>query len=122
MNGELKDLIKYKLMKKKKEKKILYHATAMTNLGSILDKGLLKGYDGGVYLTESVDSAFKWMGFRIAGRDDLVVIKVEPGCDHSPIMQQIFGCGESYFYPFDIPSSKLKDFIKFETKNHEVNS
>jgi len=40
----------------------LYHATFVKNIESIKEKGLLKMWEG-VYLTDSKESAIKWMGF-----------------------------------------------------------
>lgn len=99
--------------------KTLFHATSVKNVESIKEKGLLKSiFEGGVYLTDSADSAARWMGFRLAavGEDILAVIEVEveednltEGMDHSPMMQQLFGCGESIVHIGDIPSDQIKD-------------
>lgn len=105
---------------KKKEKRVkLYHGTSMSNLTSILNKGILKSkWEGGVYLTDSKESAVAWVMIRIP--DDILVIEVEvdeskivEGCDHSPLMQKIFGVGESLVYMDNIPSSQLLNFHKY---------
>jgi hypothetical protein len=105
--------------------KTLYHATSEKNLGSILDKGLLHKWEG-VYLTDSADSAARWIGFRLAavGEPTVIVIEVNvdesnlsEGCDHSPLMQQIFGVGESIVHNGDIPSSQITNVIRYELNN-----
>ena len=99
----------------------LYHGTAIENLSSILTNGLKKGCEGGVYLTDSKESAIAWTAIRIQHMSKtLLVIEVEvedenlqPGVDHSPAMQTIFGAGESIFHEGDIPYSNVKQFTKY---------
>ena len=43
----------------------LYHATRTANIPSIQEKGLLPMF-GEIYLTDSIESAHRWMGFRFA--------------------------------------------------------
>lgn len=91
----------------------------MMNLESILDKGILKSkWEGGVYLTDSKESAVAWVMIRIP--DDILVVevevdesKIEQGVDHSPLMQKLFGAGESLVYMDDIPKAQLLNFIKY---------
>lgn len=94
----------------------LYHATSAKNAWSIKEKGLLSKWEG-VYLTDSAESAIRWMGFRLAamGEPLMIVVEVEveekslvEGCDHSPIMVQIFGVGKSLVSPKSIPPSRIK--------------
>lgn len=67
-----------------------YHATPYENLESIVyHKGILKGCDGMVYLTDSPESAATFVAIR--GCKDILVIevllddsKVEESFDHSP--------------------------------------
>jgi len=96
-------------------KRKLYHATDAANLRSILEKGLISHWEG-VYLTNSSESAARWMGFRLAamGRPKMVVIEVEvparglkQGTDHSPIMEQLFGVGKSILSPKSIPAEAI---------------
>jgi hypothetical protein len=100
----------------------LYHATDAENLGSILDKGLLSKWEG-VYLTDSAESAARWIGFRLAaaGRKKMVVIEVEvsskglvPGTDHSPVMEQLFGVGKSILSPKPIPASAIRRVWEYD--------
>lgn len=35
--------------------------------------------------------------------------KLSEGIDHSPMMQQLFGCGESIVHEGDIPVDQIKD-------------
>jgi hypothetical protein len=91
----------------------------MRNLTGILGKGILKSkWEGGVYLTDSEKSAVAWVAMRVPG--DILVIEVEvteskliPGVDHSPLMQEIFGAGESLVYTDSIPPEQLLNFIKY---------
>lgn len=90
-----------------------YHATLLQNLLSIKKEGILPIFDA-VYLADSSDSAISWMAFRF-GDKPFCIIEVElnpkdilPGDDHSPLMQKIFNCGESYMTFKRIPPSKIK--------------
>ena len=92
-----------------------FHATAIKNIDSIKKEGLKPIWDY-VYLTDSLESATRWMGFRFKaqGESTFAVIEIEfdpkklkPGMDHSPIMQQLFGCGESLTYDKTIPSKNI---------------
>lgn len=103
---------------------ILYHGTDFDNLGSILDKGLKVHWEG-IYLTDDKDSAFKWVAFKLnaIGKKNVLVVEVDvdenlcqPGMDHSPLMQQIFGCGNSILYPEDISSEMILNYYKYEIK------
>jgi hypothetical protein len=105
-----------------KSKKLrLFHATAVENVDSILEKGLLSKWEG-VYLTDSAESASRWMGFRFAamGIDKFAVIEVEvsprglvEGNDHSPIMHTMFGAGNSILSPKPIPPSAIREVHYF---------
>ena len=95
----------------------LYHATFVKNIASIKEKGLLKMWEG-VYLTDSKESAIRWMGFRLKamGEDEVAIIEVNihlknlcEGMDHSPLMELIFGVGKSLVSPKAIPASKIKN-------------
>jgi RNA:NAD 2'-phosphotransferase (TPT1/KptA family) len=103
-------------------KRKLYHATDAANLGSILDKGILAHWEG-VYLTDSAESAARWMGFRLAamGREKMVVIEVEvparglkKGTDHSPIMEQLFGVGKSILSTKSIPAEAILNVYEYQ--------
>jgi hypothetical protein len=106
-------------MKKSKSVKRLYHATCLNNIPSILDQGLKKSpFEGGVYLTDSEESAVRWVLVR--GIQNIVVIgvdveeeKLQPGVDHSPLMQELFGCGESYLHQGDIDVVNLKTYTSY---------
>lgn len=100
-----------------KRKIIAYHATSAKNVKSIRKKGLLSQWDG-VYLTDSEESAKRWMGFRLAamGESQLAVVEVEvdaescvPGTDHSPIMEELFGVGKSILHPENIPADCIRN-------------
>ncbi len=100
----------------------LYHATDAANLGSILDKGLISKWEG-VYLTDSAESAARWIGFRLAamGREKMIVVEVEispkgleEGTDHSPIMEKLFGVGKSILSPKSIPAKCIKNIYEYQ--------
>ena len=100
----------------------LYHATDAANLGSILSKGLVSKWEG-VYLTDSAESAARWIGFRLAamGRPSMIVVEVEispkgleEGCDHSPIMETLFGVGKSIVSPKSIPAKYIKNIYEYQ--------
>ena len=105
------------------QKKVkLYHATDAANLGSILEKGLLSKWEG-VYLTDSAESAARWIGFRLAamGRPKMIVVEVEvsakglvPGTDHSPIMESLFGVGKSILSTKPIPAKCIRNVYEYQ--------
>jgi hypothetical protein len=54
------------------------------------------------------------------GEDQLAVIevlvdesKLSPGVDHSPMMQALFGCGDSILHEGDIPTNQILNVIYF---------
>ena len=100
----------------------LFHATSARNAESIKKNGLLSKWEG-VYLTDSAESAARWIGFRLAamGEPQMIVVEVEveekglvEGCDHSPLMVQIFGVGKSLVSPKTIPPSKIKEIHYYQ--------
>lgn len=103
--------------------KTLYHGTSVKNVTSILEEGLkVSVFEQAVYLTESAESAARWTGFKLAamGENTLAVIEVEvdedklsPGIDHSPMMQTMFGAGESILHEGDITTESILDVIYF---------
>lgn len=102
----------------------LYHGTAVSNVESIMEEGLKSKFEG-VYLTDSKDSACRWVGMRVAamGGDVVAVIEVEvdedgleAGVDHSPLMEKIFGVGKSLLSPASIPPHRIKDVHYFAMK------
>lgn len=93
---------------------IYYHATDYKNLGSILEKGILKGYDGFVYLTTSPIDATKFLTIR--GCDDILVCKValeedliEESFDHN---EKFFRC-KAYMYGEDISTDEIINLIRY---------
>jgi len=94
--------------------KTYYHATPYENLESIMSKGLLKGYDGVIYLTEKPEEAARFVAIR--GYHKILVIgieieedKVEESFDHS---QVFFKC-RAYMYSEDIEPDKLTYLYKY---------
>lgn len=100
----------------------LYHGTSINNVDSIKDQGLKVMWEG-VYLTDSIESAKRWIGFRLAatGEKFMSVVEVEvsakhlsEGNDHSPLMEQFFGVGKSILSLKPIPKSKIKKIHYFK--------
>jgi hypothetical protein len=99
----------------------LFHATALENVPSIQREGILPKF-GEVYLTDSIDSACKWIAFRLVGRSQIMaVIEVEvdetkliEGTDHSPLMVQLFGVGKSLVSDKKIAKSRIKKIHYFK--------
>jgi hypothetical protein len=94
----------------------VYHATSTKNVASIKEKGLLAVWEG-VYLTDSKESALRWIGFRLKamGESEVAIVEAEvnprsliEGTDHSPLMEMIFGVGKSLLSPKAIPANKIK--------------
>ncbi len=94
-----------------------FHATSVSNVPSIKKDGLIIKWDY-VYLTDSIDSALRWIGFRLqaTGEKTIAVIevevdeeKLEEGMDHSPMMVKLFGVGKSWTSSEPIPASSIKE-------------
>jgi hypothetical protein len=109
-------------MARKTKKVLLFHATSAKHEQSILEKGLLSKWEG-VYLTDSAESAARWIGFRLRaqGEDRMIVVEVEvnnkdlvEGCDHSPLMVQIFGVGKSLLHEKPVPPDAIKRIHHYE--------
>ena len=93
--------------------KSYYHATPFENVNSIFKKGIVKGCDGVVYLTEKPEEAARFVAIR--GYKKILVIEVEvedylveESFDHS---QAFFKC-KAYLYPHDITIDEFGDNIK----------
>lgn len=102
----------------------LFHGTSIENVESIQKTGLVSKYEG-VYLTDSLESAIRWIGFRLSvtGAEVMAVIevevdekKLEEGTDHSPLMVQLFGVGKSLVSTKAIPKSRVKKVHYFKLK------
>ena len=103
-------------------KRVLYHGTSPKNVESIKKEGLSRFFEG-VYLTDSAESAARWTGMKVAftGYDQVAVIRVivdedklSPGIDHSPLMVQIFGVGESLLHYGAIEPDSILNVIYFQ--------
>jgi hypothetical protein len=99
-----------------------FHATRVQNVPAIKREGLRPIWDY-VYLTDSLESAVNWMGFRFRAQGEplMAVIEVEldpktlsEGMDHSPLMQTIFGAGASLISENKISKSKIKEIHYFQ--------
>lgn len=95
----------------------LFHATDADHEQSILEKGLISRWEG-VYLTDTAESAARWIGFRLQaqGKSRMIVVEVEvnnkdlePGTDHSPLMEKLFGVGKSLLHAKPIPPEAIKE-------------
>lgn len=81
-----------------------YHATDYENVNSIVDKGLIPGIDGIIYLADSFENALKFVIFRgyeriLVCEIDLDENQVQETFDHS---FTFFGC-KAYGYNKKIP-------------------
>lgn len=106
----------------KKKTVRLFHGTDYANLGSILKDGLISRFEG-VYLTDSKESAVRWIGFRLRAdnKPKMAIIEVEvpvkgleEGTDHSPMMVTLFGVGKSILSPENIPASAIRNVYECE--------
>ena len=111
------------MAKKKLETVRLFHGTSVDNLDSILETGLKSKFEG-VYLTDSAESAARWIGFRLQGAEQMVVIEVEvtmehivEGMDHSEFMVTYFKVGKSLLSLKNIPPGNIKDIHMFQLKS-----
>ena len=110
-------------------KKLFYHGTSLDNLNKIIESGKLKSMFEGIYFTDSVESAVRWQIPKIIGKGSpdvpetkfaVIVVEldendVEPGMDHSPMMNKLFGVGESYLYiKGDIPAIKFNEILEVQ--------
>lgn len=95
--------------------KTYYHATPFENLESILEKGIRRGCDGVVYLTEKPEEAAGFVAIRghkkilVAGVD-IEKDMVTESFDHS---QAFFKC-KAYVYPEDISLGEIRGFLQYE--------
>jgi hypothetical protein len=99
----------------------LFHATRTQNIDSIQSQGLLARWDG-VYLTDSIESAQRWMGWRFAAQGDRTFavveicaegLELEEGADHSPLMHELFGAGKSLVCAESVPPDRIREIHLF---------
>jgi len=107
--------------------KTLYHGTEVKNLVSIQKSGIKPNF-GEVYLTDSKESAVKWLALRSREKNEVAVItvavdetKLEPGMDHSQFMLNLTG-GESFVYPEMILPEAIIETEVFEYNIAEKDS
>ena len=100
-------------------KKKFYHATDYKNLQSILDKGIIPGCDGIVYLTELAEEALRFMVFRF--HKEVLVLEieleesdVEETFDHS---YSFFKC-KAFGYQGTIPVASILNFLHYEREEN----
>lgn len=74
----------------------LYHATAFSNLGSILSKGIKNGFDGVIYLAETREDALKFVAIRLIGQP-IAVIEVEIDNDNEKDILESFDHSQAFF-------------------------
>jgi len=103
----------------------LYHATRTENVPSIQKEGIKPVWDF-VYLTDSLDSALRWMGFRFnaMGDETMAIIEVDldentlhEGTDHSPMMEKLFGVGKSLVSETTVTPDKITDIHYYKLKS-----
>lgn len=104
-----------------------YHATSIEAAEKIKKEGLKPIWDF-VYLTDSIESAQRWMGFRFQamGHSSFAIIevkmdpkKLEEGYDHSPLMQTLFGAGKSLIYDKRIPANKIVNIHYYQFQDEQ---
>lgn len=98
---------------------IKYHGTSSANAEKIAVEGLKNIWGDGIYLTDSEDSALKWVSMRHDGIIAVIQVeveesKLEEGLDHSPLMQELFGCGNSIVHMDDILPIHILDIAYFK--------
>lgn len=100
----------------------VFHATSLKNLDSIKESGLVSRFEG-VYFTDSLESACRWIGFRLRAEGESVIAvaevemkesELEPGTDHSQMMVQLFGVGASFLGPSRVAKSRIKKWHFFQ--------
>lgn len=100
----------------------LFHGTSVKNVESIKKSGLISRWEG-VYLTDSIESAQRWCGFKLRaqGEDEIAIIEVEveteglvEGTDHSEYMVKLFGVGKSILSLESISADKIKEVHLFK--------
>lgn len=96
-----------------------YHATAFSNLESILKDGLRPGIDHIVYLTESYEDSLKFLAIRLFD-EDIVIIKIE-GLDPDKVIEtfdhsySFFQC-RSFGYLESIDPSLFTEYRVYPAK------
>ena len=102
----------------------LYHATRTANVPAIQEEGIKPIWDF-VYLTDSLDSALRWMGFRFSamGDETMAIIEVDvdenelgEGVDHSPMMVKLFGVGKSLVSEKTITPDRIREIHYYSLK------
>ena len=102
----------------------LYHATRTANVPGIQEEGIKPIWDF-VYLTDSLDSALRWMGFRFSamGDETMAIIEVDvdenelgEGVDHSPMMVKLFGVGKSLVSEKTITPDQIQEIHYYSLK------
>ena len=95
--------------------KKMYHATAYSNLDSLMEKGILPGVDDIVYLAETVTDAVKFIAIRLIGEPILVL---EVTVDES-YLEETFDHSYTFFkarawgYPETIPWEAISKAWKY---------
>lgn len=90
------------------------------NTQSILEKGLLKGFDGVVYLTKKPDESVRFLAFRFVNEITVFEVnipkqykdKVMESFDHN---EKVFGC-KAYMYLDDIPKEWVTPHSEYQRK------
>lgn len=96
-------------------RKTYYHATEEKNFDSILEKGILKGIDGVVYVCEKPEEAVRFLAIR--GIKIIFVFEVHieesfisESFDHN---ERFFRC-KAYMYSKDILREEIVGCSKYE--------
>ena len=93
--------------------KSYYHATPFENIQSIFRKGILRGCDGVVYLTEKPEEAMRFLMIRGCKKALVIEVEleddmVEESFDHN---KMFFDC-RAFVYPYDISVDEFGDNVR----------
>lgn len=100
-----------------------YHATSKRNRKSILEKGLLTGIDGVVYLTKKPDECLRFMAFRFDKYIDVYEVNI-PKSEKNKVMESfdhnenIFKC-KAYMYLENVPVEWIKLHSEYKRNEDE---
>ena len=96
-----------------------YHATTAAAAESIIADGKIKtGFDGVVYLGDSINNAAKFLLIRFTPGSEIIIFEIE-GLDESKI-EESFDHSEAFFkckawmYPEDIPTTLVTNVYTVE--------
>lgn len=103
-----------------------YHATSATNAWSIIDGGEIKtGFDGIVYLADSLENALRFVAVRtmcMSGCEPIIIFEIDIPKDKQKLVEETFDHNynffkcKSYGYPKNVPTSWITDIRQWLPK------